>query len=64
MKRYKVVARATGFNSVEEQELEDFTEKDFIDFENETISNEKQNDLLTTACELIHFEWWVEEIKE
>ena len=63
MKRYKIVSRA-GIGNGNEEELDDFTEEDFENFEKGILGLEKSSDLLTKAIDLVGFEYWVEEIKD
>lgn len=62
-KRYKIVSNCGPTNHNEEN-LDDFTEKDYEAFEDDTMKQNEKMHLLARAAELAGFEWWIEEIKD
>lgn len=63
-KKYKLVSSSGNNRKNHEQELQDFTQQDYEDFEGNTLNKRKHNEILTMACELENFEWWIEVMAE
>lgn len=64
MKRYKLCSRTAGNHGApNEIPIDDFIEQDFLSYQNDTLDDDRKNELLTIAIDQEHFEYWVEEIK-